>query len=851
MKNPSRLLFAVVLAVAPLVVAVEKAPAFQPEQLEFFEQKIRPILAEQCFQCHSATGEKIKGGLVMDSRAAMLKGGDTGPGVVIGDPDKSLIIQAIRYHDDDLQMPPKHRLTAEQVMDFEEWVRMGVPDPRAAPAPAAKPSVDMEEARKFWSFQPVKAPPVPAVKDAAWARNDLDRFLLANLEARGLKPNPDATPRTLIRRATYDLTGLPPTPEEVENFAKACADGPPSTIHHHLSTLLDRLLASPAYGERWGRHWLDLVRYADTSGCNSDFPIPSAYRYRNWVIDAFNRDKPYDQFLREQIAGDLLPASSTEDRFEKVIATGYLAIARRFGSRAKEFHLTLEDLLDNLGKTTLGLSVGCARCHDHKFDPILAKDYYALYGIFRSTTFAFPGTEIYPATKDFTPLLADPAQAARRLADAHECAGLDDKIENLKNEKKKLAREEKKAQEAVANASDIKQASNAAADAPEKPPRTSEDAARDLEAAKARQDELRKNADAYPKAYAVMEGTPANAPLQRKGEPGHPGEEIPRGFLTILGGQQLPADEQGSGRRELADWIADPANPLTARVMVNRIWQHHFGRGLVRTPNDFGVRGERPTHPELLDYLAARFISGSATQPSTLNSQPPTAWSMKSLHREIMLSRAYQMSSDHHAQNAAQDVNNDSFWRFDRRRLSAEELRDSLLAVAGTLDRQPGGPHPFKAEREWQYTQHKPFVGEFETRKRSVYLMQQRFRKNPFLELFDGADPNAPTAVRAVAQTPIQALWFLNSKLAHEQTTKLAEKIASTFSDEPARLGYAFALLFGRPASPDEIAQAQHYLRDCETALKDAQIPEPQRPRAALASLTRVLLSSNEFHFVE
>ena len=820
------------VAAASLAVRADDAPAFKPEQIEFFERKIRPILAEQCFKCHSSTGEKIKGGLVLDSRGAMLKGGDTGPGIVPGQPDKSLIIQAIRYSDDDLQMPPKHRLTPEQIKDFEEWVRMGVPDPREAPAPAAKATVNMDEARKFWSFQPVKPPPVPAVKDAAWPRNDIDRFLLAKLEARGLKPNPEVDSRALIRRATYDLTGLPPTPAEVAAFHESYET---HGSHEAYAALIDRLLASPAYGERWGRHWLDVVRYADTSGCNSDFPVPSAHRYRDWVIAAFTKDKPYDQFLREQIAGDLLPATCDEDHFEKVVATGYLAIARRFGSRANEFHLTLEDLLDNLGKTTLGLSVGCARCHDHKFDPVLAKDYYALYGIFDSTRFAFPGTEIYPATKDFTPLIADKALAEKVLAESREAASLDDKIENLKNERKRLAREEKKAEEEAAKeaVSEI----TPAVTAPEKPKRTSADAARDLEAAKERREELRENADAYPKAYAVMEREPRNAKLQLKGEPKNLGDEIPRGFLTILGGQTLPAEEKGSGRRELAEWITDPSNPLTARVMVNRIWQHHFGRGPVRTPNDFGARGERPTHPELLDYLAARFIA--------------SGWSIKAMHREIMLSRAYQMSSQDNAENSAKDVNNDLFWRFNRRRLSAEELRDSVLAIAGTLDRTPGGPHPFTRESEWHYTQHKPFVGDFQTTKRSVYLMQQRFRKNPYLELFDGADTNATTAVRPAAQTPIQALWFMNSSLAHEQSTKLAAQIESTFSDEPARLGYAYALILGRPASPDEIAQSQQYLRDCESALKETEVPPPQHARAALASFARVLFSANEFLFVE
>ncbi|HEV7869133.1 MAG TPA: PSD1 and planctomycete cytochrome C domain-containing protein, partial [Chthoniobacteraceae bacterium] len=826
----------------------------------FFEKKIRPVLAEQCFKCHSASGEKIKGGLVLDSREAILKGGDSGPGLVPGDIGKSLIIQAVRYTDEDLQMPPKHRLHPEQVADLEEWVKMGVPDPREGAAPPAAYTVDLEEARKFWSFQPVQDPAVPAVKGADWARNEIDRFLLAKLEEKQLAPNPDLDRGALLRRATYDLTGLPPTPEEVREFL---ADSSPDAF----AKTIERLLASPAYGERWGRHWLDVVRYADTSGCNSDFPIPSAHRYRDYVVKAVNQDKPYDAFLREQIAGDLLPAASDEERFEKTIATGYLAIARRFGSRANEFHLTVEDLIDNLGKATLGLSVSCARCHDHKFDPVLNKDYYALYGIFDSSRFAFPGTEIYRHTKDFVPLVADRELAEKYLAEGRELAGLDDRVENLKNEKKRLAREEKESLEKAPPPPELTDtdkariraaleakaaASRRTAGEPEAPispappvqptppvktKRTAADAQRDLDAALARQAELVQNADAYPKAYAVMEGQPRNARIQRKGDPGNKGDEVPRGFLTVLGAQTLPAEEKGSGRRQLADWIADAKNPLTARVMVNRIWQGHFGRGLVRTPNDFGLRGERPTHPELLDWLASRFVE--------------SGWSVKALHRTIMLSRAYQMSSEERPEAAAIDTNNDLFWRFNRRRLSAEEVRDSFLAIAGTLDRGPAGPHPFPPEKQWRYTQHRPFVADYETDKRSIYLMQQRIKKQPFLEVFDGADANASTAVRPLSHTPIQALWMMNAGLAHDQSLKLAERLESTFSDEAARLALAFELVFGRSAAPDEIEQGRAYLRELGGALADTAVPPELHGRTALASFTRVLLSSNEFLFVE
>jgi hypothetical protein len=821
------------------------AAELPPDQAEFFEKKIRPVLVEHCYKCHSENGEKgIKGGLSLASRDGIRKGGETGPALNLADPDKSLILQAIRYSDEDLQMPPKHRLAQDVIANFEKWVRMGAPDPRDGEAP--KSNIDFVAAREFWSFKPVQNPNAPEVKDTAWVRNDVDRFILAKLEAAGMKPNSSADRRALLRRATYDLTGLPPTPEAMREFlADQSSDA--------FSKVIDRLLSSPAYGEKWGRHWLDLVRYADTSGCNSDFPVPSAYRYRNWVIAAFNRDVPYDEFLREQIAGDLLQAATDDEKNDKVVATGYLAIARRFGSRANEFHLTMEDIIDNFGKVTLGLSLGCARCHDHKFDPVPTKDYYALYGIFNSTTYAFPGTEIYRHTKDFTPLVAEPKRS-ELLAQWKELASLDDKIERLKGEKKALQREEKKAaQEAEKEKAAVKAdppaagaeavadpkptAPSAPPPEPEKPKRTSEDAERELNEAYQRQKELEGIADSAPKAYAVMDGKAQNASIQKKGEPRALGEEVPRGFLTILGGQTVPPEETGSGRRQLAGWLTDPANPLTARVMVNRIWEFHFGKGIVKTPNDFGARGEKPTHPELLDWLAHQFVE--------------KGWSVKAMHRLIMLSRAYQMSSADQPDYTAKDVNNDLLWRFNRRRLTAEEIRDSILALAGSLDTKPGEKHPFPAEAEWRYTQHKPFVADYPSNKRSVYLMQQRFQKNQYLELFDGADTNATTAVRPVSQTPVQALWAMNSAFAHEQARIFAQRVCSAFSDEQARIGYAFECALGRPAESEEVESVQKYLGEVAAALAETGLPEDQRPLAAFASFTRVLLTSNDLVFVD
>ncbi|MSU58829.1 MAG: DUF1553 domain-containing protein [Pedosphaera sp.] len=800
-------------------LAAAEAPAavrtVTPEAAEFFEKKIRPLFTDRCYECHSAEAKKIKGGLRLDLRDGALKGGDSGPAVVPGEPEKSRLIKAVRYTDTELVMPPKHKLSPEEVADLMAWVNMGAPDPRSE-TNAAAPGYggDFAAGKKHWSLQPVRKSPLPAVKNPRWPRGDVDRFVLAKLEEKKLSPARDASKQTLIRRATFDLTGLPPTPGEVDAFL---AD----KSSRAFEKVVDRLLASPAYGERWGRHWLDVVRYADTSGCNSDYPIPDAHKYRDWVINAFNRDLPYDQFIREQIAGDLLPAKSDAERYERIIATGYLAIARRFGSRNNEFHLTIEDTIDNVGKGVLGLSLSCARCHDHKFDPILNREYYALYGIFNSTRYAFPGTEIYKHPKDFVPLVSgtNVGVLAKYQADL---AALDDEVESLKNKRIKLGK--------VGEGDD---------DSDVKDAETREKLAKvraDLKAVRERQKELEANPPNVPKAYAVADGKVADAKIQKKGQPGNLGDVVPRGFLQVLGGQILPADEKGSGRLELAQWLTDAKNPLAARVMVNRIWQHHFGRGIVQTPNDFGTRGKPPTHPELLDYLAAKFIE--------------SGWSVKAMQKVVMLSRAYQMSSGDNARSAETDVNNDWLWRFNRRRLAAEEVRDAMLAVGGNLDRTMVGAQPFPPENEWKYTQHTPFVAVYQTDRRSVYLMQQRIKKNPFLEMFDGADTNATTGERPLSTTPLQALFMMNDPFAHTEAERFAERVAKV-SDEAKRIDSAYRIAFGRPATREEIALGGEYLKSCAAELKRTDVPAEKQSRAALASYCRVLLSSNEFLFVD
>jgi hypothetical protein len=832
-----KILFGLAMVITTSTAGAAETP---PAGVEFFEKNVRPLLVERCYECHSAQSKKLKGKLLVDTREGLLKGGETGPAVVPGDVEKSLLIQAVRYSHEDLQMPPKEPLTKAQIAAFEQWVKMGAPDPRVGGAATATvaatqsaPSYDFAKAKEFWSFKPVKMPTIPAVRNTASCVNDVDRFLLAKMEEKGLTPVAPAERQALIRRVTYDLTGLPPTPQDVEAFL---ADASPNAF----ANVVERLLASKAYGEKWGRHWLDVVRYADTSGCNSDYPVPDLYRYRNWVINAFNADEPYDQFLKEQLAGDQLPAADVEDRNRKIIATGYLANARRFGSRNNEFHLTIEDTIDNLGKGMLGLSISCARCHDHKFDPIPTTDYYGLYGIFASTRYAFPGTEIYHHAKDLV-ALGGPEDVKKLAAWAEKLAELDDHYENLVRERDKLAAAEKHARELAgkpepAEEDDTK--APAAAPATKPAVRTSRDVKREMQAILAEQKKLEANPPKVEKAYAVSEGKViADTKVQLKGEPGKLGPVTPRGFLTILGGQKLPPDEKGSGRRELAEWIADPANPLTARVMVNRIWLGHFGKGIVQSPNDFGVRGQRPTHPELLDFLAAKFVENG--------------WSIKSMHRLIMSSRAYQLAATDDAKNAAIDFGNDYLWRANPRRLSAEEIRDSILALSATLDTSMPGPHPFPPETEWKFSQHKPFVADYPSDHRSVYLMQQRIRKQPFLATFDGADTNAPTGVRPTSTTAVQALWMMNDPFVYAQSDTFAARVMAMAADDRGRIDGFYRLTLGRAAHSEEIEDALDYVRQCAAKLADAGVTPEARARGAMASFARVIFASNEFLFLD
>ncbi|XZE32623.1 PSD1 and planctomycete cytochrome C domain-containing protein [Pirellulaceae bacterium SH501] len=782
---------------------LEESPS--EEGLAFFEKRIRPLLVEKCYECHSSESEELGGNLLVDSRSTLRRGGSLGPAVVPRDEKKSLLLRAVHY-EDDLQMPPDEPLSKEQIADLEHWIRIGAPDPRITVTKHAGKKIDLDSARQFWSLRPLRKPTPPSVQHSDWPFNDIDRFILKDLEDRDLSPAPLADKRTLIRRATFDLTGLPPTQAEVDAFLSDSSDDA-------MARLVDRLLESPQYGVRWGRHWLDVVRYSDTAGDNSDFPIPQMAKYRDWVIDAINRDLPFDEFVRDQIAGDLRDSKDESERQARIIATGYLANSRRFGSRVDDYpwHLTIEDTIDNLGRAFLGITINCARCHDHKFDPITSQDYYGLYGIFASTQYPWPGIELDQKQRDFIPLLpaAEVTMALQKQKERdHELTKLNDRVKILKKELDK---------------------------APEQEKEKAESAYREAEKdAKAFADQ----SQPFETAYAVTDKEiPQDAAIQFKGEPTKQGDMVRRRFPAVLGGGDLPIDCTESGRRELAEWILSDQNPITARVIANRVWQYHFGRGIVPTPNDFGKQGKPPTHPELLDYLASRLKEHR--------------WSLKKLHREIMLSRIYQTSSFRDAKAIAIDPANDWLAGFRRQRLDAESIRDTLLFLGGNLKLDPAPPHPFPAPSTWKYTQHNPFKAVYDSEHRSVYLMTQRIQRHPFLATFDGADPSTSTGARSSTTTPIQALTLLNDPLIHEQAERIANRVLDHASDQHDRLQFTYHLMLGRPATNEELTASRQLLTSVAKYANETRSTEDEAEREAWQSFVRAMIRLNEFIYID
>lgn len=1080
--------------------------AADAKAIEFFENKVRPLLAERCLECHGP--EKHKANLRLDSLAAILKGGDSGPALVPGKPEESLLVQAIGYTSD-IKMPPKSKLPEREIADFTQWVKLGAPWPNSKPngepnTKPAGPQITVEQ-RAFWAFQPVVDPAVPTVQRGDWPRSAIDYFILARLEGAGLEPAPPASKRTLIRRATFDLTGLPPTVADVNAFlADDSADA--------FAKVVDRLMASPRYGEHWGRHWLDVARFADSNGLDENLAYANAYRYRDYVIAAFNRDKPFNRFIQEQMAGDLISPEAHDDPFEGLIATGFLCLGAKMLAEDDPVKMQMDiidEQVDTIGRAFLGLTLGCARCHDHKFDPIPTDDYYALAGIFKSTktmenlsvvarwqerplatpevlhtqmehqrrindkqgevnrlvekanqqllgearahageylTAALLQQEWGALLKTAKPVGADPQAIADRAAQVVEAenyvrgnavkdttvygqgigvifnkgelpnvAEYDVPIEKagiFQIELRYAAAESRPVQLSIngelvkADAagrvtgswnpdtqtweiaglfplkaglntvrleraqpfphidklllvpgrdaegrpltppappadgyrlkSDIVgqwiHALEQSASDPQSPlsvwhawrkdsklppaetsplaarfadlePKTWHDVAaryemlfteadgawKKLQATPAEkpattlaepaleslrkllydpmgplavpknaqtlypveeqttltglQNEVKALQEALPKlpeTMAVSENPAENLRVHLRGSHLTLGESVPRRFPRILNGDESPAlDSAGSGRRQLADWLVRPEHPLTSRVIVNRVWLWHFGEGLVRSPDNFGTLGERPTHPELLDWLARRFVE--------------QGWSLKALHRLIMLSSTYQMSTTANERAAQLDPENRLWWRVNRRRLEAEALRDGLLATCGELDLTMGGSLlPTKNHEYVTGTGSNLPPNLYSSRRRSVYLPVVRSALYDVFQAFDFADPSVMSGRRDTTTVAPQALFMMNSQLVSQSTRAWAQRLQEgAAADDAARVQVVYEQAYSRPATANEVSRAAQFVENYRQAQIARQAAPDEARLRAWQSFCRAVLSANEFVYVE
>ena len=858
------------------------------EKIAFFEAKIRPVLVDNCLKCHGET--KSSGKLRLDSKMGVLKGGVSGAAIVPGKAKDSLLVKAIRHVDPELKMPPKgDKLPDHVIADFEKWIDMGAPDPRDGKQPAVVDSFDWKKARDFWSFQTPKMPELPKVQNAGWVKTPIDRFILAKLEAEKLTPVRPAGKRELIRRATFDLTGLPPTPEDVEAFVK---DGSPEAF----AKVIDRLLSSPHYGERWGRYWLDVARYAeDQAHTFAVVPNTNAWRYRDWVVNAFNEDMPYDRFIKLQIAADMIEKDDAA-RVKHLPALGLFGLGAQYYKNtdaAKAAADELDDRVDTLTRGFLGLTVSCARCHDHKFDPIPQIDYYSLAGIFTScklsnvplgdaakikrmeeaqakikkldgdikeslrvekTKRAEAKIEELPqylvaawkfqAAKQKNPKASINEFAKAEMLDQailQRCTKLVEKNASFEMMRKMTASEkevltaaqtmqkqvrgmigqkgklDKMKQELLNNLfyadNSVFQLSDAQVKKllPEEKRQQLDDLSMTLT-------KLQKSDDAKPLpiAHGLAETAPANMKVFLRGNPAKLGDEAPRRFLKILASEEPQKFTQGSGRLELANSIASKDNPLTARVIVNRVWQYHFGRALVATPSNFGAQGDRPTHPELLDYLAVRFMANG--------------WSFHKLHREIMLSSVYQLSSERNEKDFNNDGDNRWLWRMNRRRLDVESWRDSMLAASGKLDRTMGGPTTNLAA--------------VENNRRTVYAKISRHDLNYLLRLFDFPDANITSERRTETTVPQQQLFVLNSPFVIETAKAFAARVQKEATSDTERVQRAFKLAYGRPASEQEEQIFVTFLGG-----KDA---DPMANRLTRwERVGQILIGSNEFMYVD
>jgi len=780
-----------------LSLGLIQGTAFAQTPTEHFEKKVRPLLIERCYKCHSA--EVSRSQLQLNSQEHILKGGKRGPAVIPNKPEESLLLKVVK-RSGDLKMPPDGPLPSRDIEALELWIKQG------ALFPQAKQIV--RGTAQHWSFQPLAKPVIPEVNNKTWVQNPIDSFILSKLENAEIQPSKKADKHTLLRRVCFDLTGLPPTQAEVALFL---ADESSSAY----ANMVNRYLNSPAYGERWGRHWLDVARYADSNGLDENVAHGNAWRYRDYVIQAFNSNLPYNQFIKEQIAGDLIPYNSESEKHSRLIATGYLSLGPKVLAEVDKQKMEMDiidEQIDTLGKTFLGMTFGCARCHDHKFDPILTAEYYSLAGVFKST-------------KTMESLVTIAKWNENLLGNAKEMNAAKDHSEKVSNSNKKInsfLEEQKKTLEAEKKIALDKKPS----------PKEIEALLKDETkvALKKLRDEtaaLEKAAPEIPSAMGVNEGKVTDVAIHIRGNTDRLGKVMPRAIPAVLSaGKQPSFPEKNSGRVELANWIASDSNPLTSRVMVNRIWRWHFGKGIVSNPDNFGLLGEKPTHPELLDWLASQFISSN--------------WSIKDMHRLIIFSNTYQQDSALVSASAEKDVACGLYWRFVPRRHEGEVLRDSMLAVSGLLDNSMGGSLLQVKNRAFFFDHTSKDLTKYDSTRRSIYLPVVRNNLFVIFSLFDGTDAAVSNGDRASTTVATQALFFLNSKLVLEASDALAQKAIKNTPFIESQINYIHNNALGRKATPQELNRAKDFIQQ---AMKLSE----NNPSMAMAAFAQIILASNEF----
>ena len=820
--------------------AVETAHAgISADQLNFFEKNIRPVLVQHCYKCHSAESDKVKGGLTLDTKQGLILGGESGhPGVAPGNIAQSSIYEAMTWKNEDNQMPPKQKLPDDVVANFKKWIEMGAPDPRenkVVNASGGKRVIDMDKGREHWAFQKAVKHTPPEVKTAGWAKTDIDKFILAGIEANGLHPARDADRPTLIRRIAFDLTGLPPTPDEVKAFV---ADQSPEAVKR----VIDMYLDSERYGERWARHWLDVARYGESSGKETNVLYPHAWRYRDYVIESFKKDKPYDQFLKEQIAGDLLKFDGKRDQADKIVATGFLAIGSKGHNNRdrRQFAMDLVDeQIDAVSQSMLGLTLACARCHDHKFDPVTQRDYYALAGIFLSSETLY-GTYEQLQNNNPSGLIELERTAAQTAALAKispaEVAELKGSYQKAQTAAAEAQREifamRQQDRDKIGAASFLR-----------------------IRGARDRAEEIKADMDLFyedgtPRTLAMGmldRSSPFNSPILIRGDIKQPGDVVPRGLVEVLCAKGEPLNispQSGSGRLDLAYFIASKDNPLTARVMANRVWLKLMGSAIVATPDNFGAMGQKPSHPELLDHLAVSFMENG--------------WSVKKLIREIMMSRAYQMGSGYDAANFAADPDNKYHWRMNQRRLEAEAIRDAMLAVGGVLNLYPIDGSPVARAGEGRQGLIAVFRGELASKSytyRSIYIPIIRDQIPEMLSVFDYPDASLVNGDRDTTNVPSQSLYLMNNQAAQGAADAFAVRIAKYQGTSAERLSYAYQLAFGRePTAQEKAAIGNFWMRFPQQIAKSSgsssKDAKEKAEFAALSAFCQSLIASAEFRYL-